>query len=140
MSTHCNVAIKLKNEDLDKTLTIIENKKVHELKTDSGYSYMFIYIHHDGYPGGVGCGLLNELGTDYETVKNYIMLGDRTSFDKAYCECGEKWEDDKPRFCKSIDGPMTQEYLYLFDNDKWFYKSYWDDDFKELTQEIIDND
>ena len=64
MSTRCNVAIKLRKEDLNKTLTFVENGKLHELHTDSGFSYMFIYIHHDGYLSGVGYGLLNELGTD----------------------------------------------------------------------------
>ena len=140
MSTRCNVAIKLRKEDLNKTLTIVENETLHELKTDAGYSYMFIYIHHDGYLQGVGYGLLNELGTDYETVKNYIMEGDRTSFDEPYINCGELWEDDKPEFCKSIDGTIPNDYFYLFDDGKWFYRYFKDDgSLKELTQEVIDN-
>lgn len=61
MSTRCNVVIKLKPEDLNKKLTFVENDKIHELFVDSGFSYMFIYIHHDGYLKGVGYGLLNEL-------------------------------------------------------------------------------
>lgn len=140
MSTRCNVAIKLRKEDLNKTLTFVENNKLHELHTDSGFSYMFIYIHHDGYLSGVGYGLLNELGTDYETVKNYIMQGNRTSFDTPYIECDEDWDDDKPKFCKSIDGPIPNDYFYLLDDGKWFYRKFnGDGSLKELTQEAIDN-
>ena len=140
MSTRCNVAIKLKPEDLNKKLTFVENNRIHELYVDSGFSYMFIYIHHDGYLKGVGYGLLNELGTDYEAVKNYIMLGSRTSFETPYIECGEDWENDKPRFYKSIDGPIPNDYFYLFKDGKWYYRWFKDDgSLKELTQEVIDS-
>lgn len=140
MSTRCNVAIKLRPEDLNKKLTFIENDKIHELFVDSGFSYMFIYIHHDGYLKGVGYGLLNELGTDYEKVKNYILQGDRTSFNEPYYECGEDWDDGSPRFCKSIDGPIPNDYFYLYDNGKWFYRWFKDEgNLKELTNEIINN-
>jgi len=140
MSTRCNVAIKLKPEDLNKKLTFVENDKIHELYTDSGFSYMFIYIHHDGYLSGVGYGLLNELGTDYETVKNYILQGNRTSFEYPYYECKEDWDDNKPNFCKSIDGPIPNDYFYLYDNGKWFYRWFKDEgNLKELTNEIINN-
>ena len=140
MSTRCNVAIKLRPEDLNKKLTFVENDKIHELFVDSGFSYMFIYIHHNGYLQGVGYGLLNELGTNYEKVKNYILQGDRTSFNEPYYECGEDWDDDAPIFCKSIDGPIPNDYFYLYDNGKWYYRWFKDEgNLKELTNEIINN-
>lgn len=138
MSTRCHVAIKLKKEDLGKMLMITENGKEHQLATDTGFSYMFIYIHHDGYLKGVGSGLLNELGIDYETVKNYILEGNRTSFTCPYTECDESWEDNQPKFCKSIDGPIPEDYFYVLIDGKWFYRK-WNDDgrLKELTNEEI---
>lgn len=139
MSTQCYVAIKLKEEDLNKTLTIVENGNLHELESKSDFPYMFIYIHHDGYPSGVGYGLLNELGTDYETVKNYILQGDRTSFDEAYIECDEEWDDDKPRFFEILPSKIGTDYFYVLENEKWYYCSYKDCTLKELTNEVINN-
>ena len=138
MSTRCHVAIKLKQEDLGKKLLITENNKEHQLTTDEGFPYMFIYIHHDGYLSGVGRGLLNELGVDYDIVKNYILEGDRTSFTCPYTECNETWDHNKPQFCKSIDGPIPEDYLYVLIDGKWFYRT-WNDNgrLKELTNEKI---
>ena len=138
MSTRCHIAIKLKQEDLGKKLLITENNKEHQLTTDEGFPYMFIYIHHDGYLSGVGRGLLNELGVDYDIVKNYILEGDRTSFTCPYTECNETWDHNKPQFCKSIDGPIPEDYLYVLIDGKWFYRT-WNDNgrLKELTNEKI---
>ena len=138
MSTRCHVAIKLKQEDLGKKLLITENNKEHQLTTDEGFPYMFIYIHHDGYLSGVGNGLLNELGVNYDTVKNYILKGNRTSFTCPYTECNETWDHNKPQFCKSIDGPIPEDYLYVLIDGKWFYRT-WNDNgrLKELTNEKI---
>ena len=109
MSTRCHIAIKLKQEDLGKKLLITENNKEHQLTTDEGFPYMFIYIHHDGYLSGVGNGLLNELGVDYDTVKNYILKGNRTSFTCPYTEGNETWDHNKPQFCKSMDRPIPED-------------------------------
>lgn len=138
MSTRCHIAIKLKQEDLGKKLLITENNKEHQLTANEGFSYMFIYIHHDGCLSGVGHDLLNELGVDYDAVKNYILEGDRTSFTCPYTECNETWEHNKPQFCKSIDGPIPEDYLYVLIDGKWFYRT-WNDDgrLKELTNEKI---
>lgn len=138
MSTPCHIAIKLKQEDLGKKLLITENNKEHQLTTNEGFPYMFIYIHHDGCLSGVGHDLLNELGVDYDAVKNYILEGDRTSFTCPYTECNETWEHNKPQFCKSIDGPIPEDYLYVLIDGKWFYRT-WNDDgrLKELTNEKI---
>ena len=138
MSTRCHIAIKLNQEDLGKKLLITENSKEHQLTTDEGFPYMFIYIHHDGYLSGVGRGLLNELGVDYDTVKNYILKGNRTSFTCPYTECNETWDHNKPQFCKSIDGPIPEDYLYVLIDGKWFYRT-WNDDgcLKELTNEKV---
>ena len=138
MSTRCHIAIKLNQEDFGKKLLITENSKEHQLTTDEGFPYMFIYINHDGYLSGVGHGLLNELGVDYDTVKNYILKGNRTSFTCPYTECNETWDHNKPKFCKSIDGPIPEDYLYVLIDGKWFYRT-WNDDgcLKELTNEKI---
>ena len=123
MSTRCHIAIKLKQEDLGKKLLITENSKEHQLTTDEGFPYMFIYIHHD---------------VDYDTVKNYILEGNRTSFTCPYTECNETWDHNKPQFCKSVDGPIPEDYLYVLIDGKWFYRT-WNDDgcLKELTNEKV---
>ena len=49
MSTRCHIAIKLKQEDLGKKLLITENNKEHQLTTDEGFPYMFIYIYIESF-------------------------------------------------------------------------------------------
>jgi len=120
MSTRCNVCVKLRKEDLDTTLSIGE----HSLQTKKEYPYMVIYIHHDGYIEGVGEDLYRNLIT-YEDVKNFILEGSRTSYKTPYSECGETWEDNMPRFGTDVDGHISNDFFYLFDEDnQWYYKSY----------------
>lgn len=142
MSTRCNVCVKLRKDDINKTLRINN----HSLETKEEYPYMFIYIHHDGYVKGVGADLYENL-TTYEDVKNYILEGSRTSYEMPYTECGEDWEDDKPKFIDSVDDEFSNDYFYLFDeDDEWYYKSWshqdepWKllkDEFPELRDERI---
>ena len=127
MSTRCNVAIKLKEEDLGKMLKVDNS---HYFETKSEYPTLEIYIHHDGYPEGVGCGLLNELPHDYNSILHYILNGNRTSFDTPYTECGEKWEDNRP-ICIGGDiwtdeSDIPEQYYYLFINDKWYFRNWHD--------------
>lgn len=144
MSTRCNVCIKLHKEDLNKILPINKNS----IKTNEEYPYMFIYIHHDGYISGVGSELYKNLIT-YEDVKNFILKGNRTSYETSYTECGEDWESNKPRAVHSVDGEIPNDYFYLFDEDnEWYYKSWskqnepWKllkNEFPELRDERIKN-
>lgn len=135
MSTRCNVAVILKEKDL--------NTRLYETKHNYGYvdtkeshPTMEIYIHHDGYPDGVGKYLKKNL-TDYESVVNYILEGDRTSAECPYTECGENWENDKPYFWPDIwedKSDIPEDYLYLFKDDKWYYRFFRDEkhEWKEL--------
>lgn len=123
MSTRCNVAIKLKEKDLDKVLKVDSS---HYFETKKEYPTIEIYIHHDGYPEGVGEGLINELPNDYESVLKYILKGNRTSFETPYIERDEKWEDNRPTSIGgdiwTDDSEIPENYYYLYINDKWYFR------------------
>ena len=120
MSTRCNIAIKLKESDLDKELTFDD---IHFLKTKREFPYMEIYCHHDGYPENARKFLYQKAGlTDYESVLKYILEGDRTNFETAYTSCGEQWSDNRPYMYASLDGDIPEKYYYIFMDGKWYYK------------------
>lgn len=128
MSTRCNVAVQLKPKDLNTRLFESKNGYGY-VDTKDTHPVMQIYIHHDGYPEGVGAYLKKNL-TVYEDIVNYILEGDRTSAEIPYTECGEKWEDDKPYFWSDIwedKSDIPEAYLYLFKDDKWYYRRHIDD-------------
>lgn len=128
MSTRCNVAIRLKEEDLGKTLKVDGS---HYFETNKEYPTIEIYIHHDGYPTGVGHDLINKLPQDYKSVLHYVLQGDRTSFSTSYTECGEKWEDNKPDSIGgdiwTDDNEIPESYYYFFTNNKWYFRKYNED-------------
>lgn len=127
MSTRGSICIKLKDEDLDKDfhmkdvdgndLTVIGH-------THRSYPYMYVYCHHDSYIEKPGLGYLlpRKLQT-YEEVRDFIMQGDRSSFDEPYTKRGEDHEDLSPNYLETVDGDIPEEYFYLFENDKWYVKT-----------------
>lgn len=137
MSTRGSICIKLKDEDLDKDLHM-KDKLGHDLNVvvhpHSGFPYMYVYCHHDSYidKPGLGFFLPRKLQT-YEEVRDFILQGDRTSFGTPYTECGEDAEDLQPNFSASVDGPIPEEYFYLFNDGKWYVKDvHGHDNFIEL--------
>lgn len=120
MSTRCNIAIKLKEKDLNKELTF---DGIHFQRTNADYPYMEVYCHHDGYPENAKDFFFKRRKlTDYESVLNYIIQGDRSSFDTSYIECGEQWPDNRPYMFASLDGDIPEQYYYIFMDGKWYYK------------------
>lgn len=109
MSTRSNIAITLREEDKGKTF---KTKFGTDFYIDPMANFLVIYIHHDGYLDGVGKDLLNNLKT-YEQVLDFILEGDRTSFDTSYTSTGECYEDNEPAQYINIDH-ISQEYFYLY--------------------------
>ena len=120
MSTRCNIAIKLKEKDLDKELTFDD---IHFLKTKKEYPFMEVYSHRDGTPENAKRFFFQEAGlTDYESVLKYILEGDRTSFSTSNTDCGEQWSENRPYQYASLDGDIPEMYYYIFMDDKWYFK------------------
>ncbi len=120
MSTRCNIAIKLKEKDLNKELTC---DGIHFQNTKADYPFMEVYCHHDGYPENAKDFFFNRARlTDYESVLNYVLQGDRTSFETSYMESGEQWPDNRPYMFASIEGDIPEQYYYIFMDGKWYYK------------------
>lgn len=142
MSTRGNICIKLREEDLDKDFHMKDkygDDVEFTIHTSKHCPYMFIYNHHDSYieRPGLGFTLPRKVNT-YEEVRDFILQGNRTSLDTPYTAdpYGEDFEDNQPQFASTCDGEIPEEFFYLFDNDKWYVKSYTQsingEDFKEL--------
>lgn len=128
MSTRGHICIKLKDEDLDKDFHMKDengNDLEFTVHTKSGYPYMYVYNHHDSYVSGLGKSLANNLLT-YEEVRDYILQGNRTTFTQPYtCEqYGESPEDNQPTMCADVSGEIPEEYFYLFEDGRWYVKSW----------------
>lgn len=117
MSTRCNVAILLKEEDKGKEFNVNGNSfYIYE-----DVNYLCIYIHHDGYLSGVGHNLLFNLKT-YDDALKFILEGDRTSFDTSYVDLGEDYESNEPiQVVQETIDEIPNEYLYVFSPlvDRW---------------------
>lgn len=111
MSTRCNVAIRIKDEDKGKQVFPY-------LFIEPDTKYLMIYIHHYGYPQGVGCQLFEGL-TNYKDVLEFVSVGDRTSVKIPYTTLGEEYFFNRPRQLSSIRGDIPNEYLYVYENDQW---------------------
>lgn len=84
-----------------------------------------IYVHHDGYPGGVGSEL-----QDYTTaasVDQLIAAGDRSSLDSGfYRDNGEAWLDVMPVEYSTFDDFFLAcqqswcEWYYVFKGGSWY--------------------
>ena len=146
MATRSNIAVRVKSEDKGKTMHfnvgLLPNgksynssykHKIEDVTLDK--DYIQIYHHWDGYPDGVGRTLVNEFN-DYEKALNLMLGGDASSINDEvviqYCSWrNEPWEDVKPTL---LDEPkLNEEYLYKFEDGKWWFKAYYEDDLKEWT-------
>lgn len=121
MSTRSNVVVRLHDEDLDKKLNVEINGVTYEFTTERTKPYLCIYIHHDGGLDGVGQFIKDKLN-NYDDILKYVLMGDRTSADTSYVECGEEWEDDQPVAYETIlKDNIPLDYLYLYENNHWEY-------------------
>ena len=129
MSTRSNISVKVGNE------------------------YRTVYCHFDGYLSGVGETLLNHYNSQ-ELAEELVKEGDMSCLDKE-CSCpeghsfnnkidgytvyyGRDRGETEMEYSVSEEIPLrSQEYLYLFEDGKWFvFSEYFDH--QELTQELID--
>lgn len=110
MSTRCNVAICLREDDRVKIFSCPWNPDL--TVNPDGAKYLRIYIHNNGYPDGVGNDLI-EMFSDatYEDVLEYILEGDRSTTQTSYHDMrDEHWSQVKPypMFVPEVE----QDYLY----------------------------
>lgn len=133
MSTRGNICIKLREEDLDKDLPLYDkyHKIIGNIRTKKEFPYMFVYNHHDSYEDrpGLGYKLPRNLKS-YMEVRNFILQGNRSTFDDPYTEYDEDIQDNLPKFAPNAEGEIPNEYFYLFEDNHWKVKSW---------QESVDN-
>lgn len=80
-----------------------------------------VYIHHDGYPSGVGAALVRDYATA-EAASALIARGDASDLGRNfYSDRGEKWPPIVSngiksflRACKS-----SEQYAYVFEAGAW---------------------
>ena len=116
--------------------------------------YVFIYCHHDGYPNGVGADLLKvfpENNPDtYEKLCKFISGGDTSGigitetgeFVSDYYSTDEDFERNRPqqKYTEPKVGYMDSEYVYIFENGKWYIKSsmLWQDPKNNFEYELVE--
>ena len=128
MSTRSNISVKVGNE------------------------YRTVYCHFDGYLEGVGETLLNNYNSQ-ELAEGLVKEGSISILgEKCSCPEGHSFEnkingytvyygrdrgEEGAEYKVSEERPkLTEEYLYIFEDGKWFVTGYWLVD-KELTHELI---
>jgi len=107
MSTRCNVALLLREEDRNKTFSAPWDEYL--TVSPDGAKYLNIYIHNDGYPEGVGRDLVELMSeSNYEDALDFILHGDRSTVNLSY----HAWRDE--HWCNVKPAPM---YKPTLDND-----------------------
>jgi len=151
MSTRANIAIILKEEDLNVTLVspVNENNTLTPEKR-----VLRIYVHNDGYVhGGLGEFLYREFPEKeketYDNLLGYLMEGDRSTTELAYNswrgEEEEPWETVKPEeldLPENLEDITLEEYLYLYDPEKleWTVVDYYGKTISPLGEELDNPD
>lgn len=130
MSTRSNISVKVGNE------------------------YRTVYCHWDGYLEGVGETLLNYYNSQ-ELAEELVKEGDMSCIgEKCSCPEGHSYENQVNGYTVyygrdrgekgtgykvSEQRPkLSEEYLYVFEDGKWFaFSEYFN--YQELTQKLIDS-
>ena len=151
MATRGHIVVKIKEEDKGKTVHFDPSliplactytneylNKLQDVVLDK--NYILIYHHFDSYPEGLGRTLVG-IFNDYKTILNLLLAGDASSINgreiKQYCTFrkDERWEYTKPQLTDKC--PSNEEdYTYLFDGDKWWFKSYKDTEWYDLKDAL----
>lgn len=110
MSTRSNIAIKLRESDVNKTFVTPWGEEI----SPNGAPYLYVYCHFDGYPEGVGVNLAKRFhDKTYEDALKYILEGDRST---SYLSYYEKMDDGcGPYPAKTIKNMFENEYLYIIE-------------------------
>lgn len=111
MSTRGNICIKVKSKDFNK----VNNKILEKVSEES--PYLYIYNHWDSYPSGLGTLLIMNYNS-YEDALELILEGDCSFPGNPYSE-NEGYEETQPKTATNTAETNQQEYLYVFEDDKW---------------------
>lgn len=154
MATRATITLKIKDEDLNKT----KKFDIDKLPENTSYNddcienlqevtlnkpYISIYHHFDGYPEGLGLTLYEEFN-DYDKALNILLGGDASSINgntiTQYCAAykDEDWDSDKPDLSEEIPG-AHQDYQYYFDGEKWWFRGYQKQEWKDLGKFLKEN-
>lgn len=145
MSTHCNIAIILNEEDSKKFRQCLSDERFNncrpiilngdgvpldyasiyniyndvKIAASAPYNVLSVYCHFDGYPTGVGADLL-KYHNSYEKALALILCGDLSFVEGNTCEPYAATEgiiNNKPH----IESRPTKhvQYLYTFKDGRW---------------------
>lgn len=120
-----------------------------------GNEYRTVYCHWDGYLDGVGKTLLNHYNS-LELACELIKGGDMSCLgEKCSCPEGHSYENQIDGYTVyygrdrgekgtgykvSTERPnLKEDYLYIFENGKWYVESIHFRGRKELTHELIES-
>lgn len=151
MATRSTICLVLKKDDIGKELKFDEKKLPKGLTYSNEYidivesvvlekPILEIYHHWDGYPKGVGMTLLNRFN-DYDTILNLLLGGNASSINGdnivQYCAWrGDEWRFEKPLQMVEEECVCSEEYIYKFDDDKWYFKGIYDEKWIDLKEYI----
>jgi len=115
-------------------------------KKNSDNTVTVVYCHWDGYPSNNGKILLENY-KDEATVDQMISGGGMSSLGETPEDCDyyalQKGREDENNDAVTLknakamdDHDCWQEYIYLFKNDKWYYKRQGGPRFMALTEKV----
>ncbi|MBQ7710561.1 MAG: hypothetical protein IJT39_01890 [Bacteroidales bacterium] len=98
-------------------------------------------IHFDGYLEEVGRRLFKEIRS-YQEAFEFILKGDRSSFDLPYYERNESWESNKPQMVADFpDNSTIHDYYYKWDKyegeEQWMVRKYSETEYTPLKRFFI---
>lgn len=149
MATRSNISLKLVPNDIG-TTRMIDLQRIYEIFPNTSTlpsnrfvevelvkPYITIYHHWDGYPDGLGQTLLDVL-TNYDDILNVLIGGDCSSINGGIYvpyATQDAWYDVKPEFTDTIP-VQRQDFLYVFDWNRWWVKAWGEKEFSPLGGEI----
>ena len=97
-----------------------------------------VYCHWDGYLDYNGKVLLRHYN-EYDKIVKLISKGDFSSLyeDIERVDYYDEHEDTKPTIYDKEQDMAKEEYNYLFKNNKWYYCTWNEKEFKPLQSEDV---
>ena len=98
---------------------------------------MTSFVCYDGYIEGVGYRLLRELRT-YDEVFEFIIHGNRSSYDSPLYEANMPWEKNKPKMAEDFPDNLEPvfDYYYKWDSyngeEQWLVRKHSEKDYTPL--------
>ena len=139
MSTNSTIIVKVRKNDVGKTMKFSKDKLPCPLEKWNGYrdeanvensesvklsEYIGIYCHWDGDESGVGVALKDKFN-DYDSILNLVLGGFCSSIKCGSVRHfanrkGEEWKYIKPTTAESIEDVVSEipnKYIYLYDEE-----------------------